>query len=585
MKKLVTLFLVMGFVAFLFGCSNGNSWYVIEDNPEPETRIINDRGQFPAPITFASGASLETTEDNTLTENVVVNVTETKSCDAGLNPIGKPEFIYVYGITAVLEDSLGNRTEVKSLKKPLKLTLSAGHLGTEGICYAGVRENKNSKWKYTRLSDKGATTLSQRSIRASASGSIQPVYELSLYKMGVEIALFAYNKPPEEAQKDISGAGMTATPTTSLLTLDENGNYCDNLDMDIKLEGDNLSSLRDSDITVSIIYRSNKSTPEEIKINGMPPVNTETRSDAAVSGGNSYVHMLTLNKDNFKADFGGETSVKFSLDLKGKSSSDFPTDFIVEVNSADNIKNLIPFTYSNNVSYKAEAVYSITYDLDGGSLAEGDANPDKYTAVSESFTLKNPVKEGYTFAGWTGTGLSSATMVVTIEKGTTGDRKYKATWIQNAPNIFTLTVEKGIGIATVSGCGDYEADKEITLEYTLEDGYEFASWTSVDVTVSDNKFTMPDKDVTVTANASVINYSIAYNGIEGAIFAAGVNPPTYTVESEDITLKNPTKAGYEFGGWYSDEDCFISFNGIDELFAHALGDILSCRLIVLIGNQ
>ena len=550
MKKLVTLFLVMGFVAFLFGCSNGNSWYVIEDISEPETRIINDRGQFPAPITFASGASLETTEDNTLTENVVVNVTETKSCDAGLNPIGKPEFIYVYGITAALEDSLGNRTEVKSLKKPLKLTLSAGHLGTEGICYAGVREDKNSKWKYTRLSDKGATTLSQRSIRASASGSIQPVYELSLYKMGIEIALFAYNKPPEEAQKDISGAGMTATPTTSLLTLDENGNYCDNLDMDIKLEGDNLSSLRDSDITVSIIYRSNKSTPEEIKINGMPPVNTETRSDAAVSGENSYVHILTLNKDNFKADFGGETSVKFSLDLKGKSSSDFPTDFIVEVNSADNIENLIPFTYSNNVSYKAEAVYSITYDLDGGSLAEGDANPDKYTAASDTFTLKNPVKEGYAFAGWTGTGLSSATMVVTIEKGSAGSREYKAVWIQNAPDTYTLTVLKGTGIATVSEGGNYEAGKEITLEYTLENGYKFTSWTSEDISADEaGKFTMPAKNVTVTANAGVITYRIAYEGIDGATFADGDNPETYDVASADITLNNPTKAGYTFAGW------------------------------------
>ncbi|MBQ6737103.1 MAG: hypothetical protein IJP41_01440, partial [Synergistaceae bacterium] len=39
-----------------------------------------------------------------------------------------------------------------------------------------------------------------------------------------------------------------------------------------------------------------------------------------------------------------------------------------------------------------------------------------------------PTKNGSTFAGWTGTGLSGATMTVEIAKGATGDREYTATW-------------------------------------------------------------------------------------------------------------------------------------------------------------
>ena len=552
MKKLVALFLVAGFIAFLFGCSNGNSWYMIEDNPEPKAGIIDEHGQLPAPIRFDSGAKLETTEDNTLVKNVVVNVTETKSYDTGRNPIGTPEYIYIYGITAKLVDSLGASTEVSSLEKPFKLTLPAGHLGNEGICYAGVREDKSSPWKYTRLSENGITTLSQRSIRASGSGIVRPSYELSLYKMGVEIALFVYNKPPEEAQKDISGAGITATPTTSLLTLDEKGNYLGNLDMDIKLAGDNLSSLRDYYITVSIIYRSQKNAPAKITINKQPPQKTETKSDEAVSGQNRFVHIVTLNRNNFKAFFGSETSVNFTLDLKDISSSDFPTDFIIEINSVDNVGNLIPFSYSEKVSFSAEAVYTISYDLDGGSLAEGNANPGQYTAASESFTLKNPVKEGYTFAGWTGTDLEEATSEVVIEKGSTGDREYKATWNQNASDTYTLTVVKGTtGIVDVLAGGIYEAGQEITLEYTLEDGYEFASWISSEVNVDENnKFIMPSKDVNVTANAKVITYNIGYEGLEGADEVN--NPLTYDVTSATITLNNPTKAYYTFKGWSGD---------------------------------
>ncbi|MBQ8430425.1 MAG: InlB B-repeat-containing protein, partial [Clostridia bacterium] len=45
-----------------------------------------------------------------------------------------------------------------------------------------------------------------------------------------------------------------------------------------------------------------------------------------------------------------------------------------------------------------------------------------------------PTKDGYTFAGWTGTGLSSATMTVTIASGSTGNRTYTATWNYNNPN-------------------------------------------------------------------------------------------------------------------------------------------------------
>lgn len=73
--------------------------------------------------------------------------------------------------------------------------------------------------------------------------------------------------------------------------------------------------------------------------------------------------------------------------------------------------------------------YTITYDLDGGTVAT--ENPTSYTADTETFTLNNPTKDGYTFKGWTGTGLTEATTKVTINKGSTGDRTYTATWQSN----------------------------------------------------------------------------------------------------------------------------------------------------------
>lgn len=44
--------------------------------------------------------------------------------------------------------------------------------------------------------------------------------------------------------------------------------------------------------------------------------------------------------------------------------------------------------------------YSITYDLDGGTVS--NANQTAYNINSNSITLNNPTKEGYRFVGWSG---------------------------------------------------------------------------------------------------------------------------------------------------------------------------------------
>lgn len=72
--------------------------------------------------------------------------------------------------------------------------------------------------------------------------------------------------------------------------------------------------------------------------------------------------------------------------------------------------------------------YPIVYDLDGGALREGETNPESYTIESGEITLNNPVKSGYTFVGWTGTGLTESTLVVKIPTGSTGAREYTAVW-------------------------------------------------------------------------------------------------------------------------------------------------------------
>ena len=112
---------------------------------------------------------------------------------------------------------------------------------------------------------------------------------------------------------------------------------------------------------------------------------------------------------------------------------------------------------------KAPISYNITYDLDSGALAEGEENPATYTVETETFTLKNPTRENYTFTGWTGTGLSEKTEQVTVAKGSTGDRAYKANW--------ELTTFADAIIVTIkgdTGSKEYNGSEQSVTGYTME---------------------------------------------------------------------------------------------------------------------
>ena len=72
--------------------------------------------------------------------------------------------------------------------------------------------------------------------------------------------------------------------------------------------------------------------------------------------------------------------------------------------------------------------YTITYNLGGGT---DPGNPNSYNIETPTFTLKNPTRVGYNFAGWTGSNGSTPQTTVTISKGSTGNKSYTANWTRN----------------------------------------------------------------------------------------------------------------------------------------------------------
>jgi len=168
--------------------------------------------------------------------------------------------------------------------------------------------------------------------------------------------------------------------------------------------------------------------------------------------------------------------------------------------------------------------YTIAYDLAGGT-AEG--NPDTYTIETGAFTLKNPTKSGYTFTGWSGTGLDGENnMTVTIPKGSTGERRYTAHWRYNGgssggSSSYPITVpgKTENGTVTVSPRSAEKGDS-VTITVKPDSGYVLETISVTDKNGNDLKltdkgngkytFTMPaskvEIKVTFMEDNSVLNF-------------------------------------------------------------------------------
>ena len=119
--------------------------------------------------------------------------------------------------------------------------------------------------------------------------------------------------------------------------------------------------------------------------------------------------------------------------------------------------------------------YTISYNLNNGTAT---GNPDSYTVESDAITLNTPTRPGYTFTGWSGTGLTGENnLTVTIEKGSTGDRSYTAHWRYNGGgssgySYYTIKATAGAG-GSISPSGNVSVreGRDQTFTITPDKGY------------------------------------------------------------------------------------------------------------------
>ena len=131
--------------------------------------------------------------------------------------------------------------------------------------------------------------------------------------------------------------------------------------------------------------------------------------------------------------------------------------------------------------------------------------------------IPDPVMPGYTFKGWAKSNPMNGTL--SGKTYTFGDASGKtdtltAMW---QVNYYKVTLHAGNGIESVSGAGEYAYGTTVTIDAAVLRGYHWGTWTGTyDTQTKRYAFTMPARDVDMTADAEANTYTLHFDPNSGA---------------------------------------------------------------------
>lgn len=161
--------------------------------------------------------------------------------------------------------------------------------------------------------------------------------------------------------------------------------------------------------------------------------------------------------------------------------------------------------------------YRLTYWVDG---KEHFADSLEYSIPI--MPIEEPVKEGFTFSGWSEIPDSMPAKDVLIT-GFYAINRYKVTYNVDSVEYHTDSINYAVPI--------------VLIENPTKEGYTFSGW-------SETPKTMPANDVVINGSFAINTYKVSYM-VDGKLHHAD----SIVYGTPISAIDYPTKEGYTFGGW------------------------------------
>ena len=253
-------------------------------------------------------------------------------------------------------------------------------------------------------------------------------------------------------------------------------------------------------------------------------------------GGGTEASQVTLTFDAGEGSFKEEKT----LTLTGKVGDNLalPETPVREGYNLAGWDPALPEKYpETNTKYTAlwvkEGDYTITYELNGGTNVP--ENPASYNVETGTITLKDPVKTGYTFAGWYKAEDFTGDAVTEITQGSTGDITLYAKWVKEGD--YTITYVNVDG-ATNENPASYNVETEtITFKDPAKAGYTFGGWYKTEDFTGEAV-----TEITQGSTGDITLYAKWVTDIEGKVFVRGGDA---TLNGTEVTLSSFWISKYE----------------------------------------
>ncbi len=343
------------------------------------------------------------------------------------------------------------------------------------------------------------------------------------------------------------GVGDTVTLSGSgnlALTGYEFGGWVD-LDPNPAIIVDNVLTMPARDVTVAAVWNKLSTVTyvvdaSDTGVSGTPPV------DVTVYASGNTVTLAnagTLTRTGY--EFGGW------LDLDGSPVTITNSTFIMpgrDVTLTAQWNKLSTITYVVDV---ADTDVTGTVPVDGNTYAAGNsvvlATPD------------NLSKPDYTFGGWADLSASPAMIDDNVLTMPDRDVTLTAQWIKLSNVTYVVDSNDADVVGTVPiDTADYATGEVVsvaTANLLSRPGYAFSGWLDLDstpVTITNGSFTMPNRDVTLTAQWVQANVNYVVDSSDSG--TVGIPPVDSTIYNtgDTVTVADSgslARAGYIFTEW------------------------------------